>query len=542
MVAWSLSLSILLLSLAFLDNPKINNLFHINIRKISIVLILIAVITVVSLFAFKNTPLVQKIMPFQRFSSIISFDNSSLSRLIVANIAWRSFLQKPWLGWGPENFENAYQANFDPLIAQVLPSDNRFDKAHNMPLEILSTEGILGFVAYLSIFIALVAMIKNDTEDNFAFWPKIILLLAIAAYFIQNLFLFDILEGEIVLSLIFAFLSSQAKPQKFNFAKNLSLNKKSKPISVTLIIISIIAIGYSIYAFNIQNLIVAINAQQAKTLIKKGELQKGLNLIKKNYQSNTFIKDYLIYGDLDYFSGQYLNYLTPEQRKNLYYYLDNEIEKLIAQHPKYLKLRIAQFILILSKTNWQTNLDESDIQKAQEIRKAISNLNLTLPDVDFYYNEILLHSKNPNDQKLGYQNFLAFIKKYPKITVAYRLVGEYLIKNEKVDEGLQYLKQGMKIGPIFTTLQDAFNGIDLFIKYNDLDSALMIAQSLEKQMPYQPMVYLKLAAIYQKQNKKDAALKAAFHAQDIYNAYFSKNPDPHLYQLIQNTIDSLLNK
>jgi len=38
-----------------------------------------------------------------------------------------------------------------------------------MPLEILSTEGILGFVAYLSIFIALVAMIKNDTEDNFAF-------------------------------------------------------------------------------------------------------------------------------------------------------------------------------------------------------------------------------------------------------------------------------------------------------------------------------------------------------------------------------------
>jgi hypothetical protein len=65
----------------------------------------------------------------------------------------RGFLERPLLGYGPENHNLVWSANFDPGIYAV--ETDVFDRAHNQYLELLGTTGAVGTVAFFFIWGAL---------------------------------------------------------------------------------------------------------------------------------------------------------------------------------------------------------------------------------------------------------------------------------------------------------------------------------------------------------------------------------------------------
>lgn len=70
-------------------------------------------------------------------------------REIIWNKAVSAFLQKPFFGWGIENFEYAFKSQIKPNEFDL--SKIRVDKAHNELLEILVTSGVVGLVVWLTI-------------------------------------------------------------------------------------------------------------------------------------------------------------------------------------------------------------------------------------------------------------------------------------------------------------------------------------------------------------------------------------------------------
>src|SRR3990167_8404116 len=70
------------------------------------------------------------------------------------------------LGWGPENFNIPFSTNFNPKFFVGAGAETLFDRAHNMFVEILVTMGIIGFLAYINIFMAMFASLRKLLKNN----------------------------------------------------------------------------------------------------------------------------------------------------------------------------------------------------------------------------------------------------------------------------------------------------------------------------------------------------------------------------------------
>ena len=150
------------------------------------VLVFLSVLFVVfGIFVFKTKP---------SFVTGLLNPSSIIFRVAVWGSAWSGFLDKPLFGYGMENFSVAFNRHYNPIHSG---GEVWFDHAHDVLLELLATTGIIGFLAYLSIFIVFFRV-------YFLFFVErrppveVGLFLAIpTAYFIQNLALFDTLSSYV---------------------------------------------------------------------------------------------------------------------------------------------------------------------------------------------------------------------------------------------------------------------------------------------------------------------------------------------------------
>jgi len=120
----------------------------------------------------------------------ISEQLSIRNRTTTARIAFNAYVDKPILGWGPENFALAFQMHEKP---DDFGEPFLSDQAHNRLLNELTTTGTLGFIVYLLIWgrVGQVAYRKIRANPNESLFT-ILLASALIAYFVQNLFLFDV--------------------------------------------------------------------------------------------------------------------------------------------------------------------------------------------------------------------------------------------------------------------------------------------------------------------------------------------------------------
>ena len=77
--------------------------------------------------------------------------NTYQARLHKWEVAWRGFLDRPLLGWGPENFV----AIFGRHVAGRLAKTDVYDHAHSRTIEELATKGVLGLAMHLALWIAI---------------------------------------------------------------------------------------------------------------------------------------------------------------------------------------------------------------------------------------------------------------------------------------------------------------------------------------------------------------------------------------------------
>ena len=134
----------------------------------------------------RNANFVQRSDVLSRFANISLSEGAS--RFMVWNMAWRGALERPILGWGQENFDVVFNKYYDP---GMYSQEAWFDHTHNTVFDWLISGGILGLTAYLLIFFTALVMLWRDKRGVFSTVDKAILTGFFAAYFFQNLFVFD---------------------------------------------------------------------------------------------------------------------------------------------------------------------------------------------------------------------------------------------------------------------------------------------------------------------------------------------------------------
>ena len=219
------------------------------------------------LFYFKKEILKRAILPmvillilaavgFMQFNFVqekaIEIWNSSSvqSRVVVWQMGFESWQEKPLLGWGLENFNIPFAKYFNPELP--LTQDIWYDRVHNIFLDTAATSGILGLLGYLAIFaVAIWGLIKVSTKvsemKNLILPLGMISLLLV--YLVQNIWVFDMISSYVVFFLSLAFIDFLISPQKEEIDHQPLLSKSLYPvIGAALIIVTI----FAFYFGNIQ--------------------------------------------------------------------------------------------------------------------------------------------------------------------------------------------------------------------------------------------------------------------------------------------------
>ena len=118
-------------------------------------------------------------------------DLSVEHRIEAFRVGYAAVRERPLLGWGPENFSVIHERYVSARISAL--SETSFDRAHNKLLEEATTTGILGLLAYLSLWGWLLWAFLRQAR-RLPLSRRVFLMLVgggLAAHFTHNMFLFD---------------------------------------------------------------------------------------------------------------------------------------------------------------------------------------------------------------------------------------------------------------------------------------------------------------------------------------------------------------
>ncbi len=156
----------------------------------------------------KNSQWVQSKPQLARYANLISFDFEKIfntvggDRKMLWGVALQGIQEKPWFGWGQDNFGQVFAKYYNP---NMYDREHWFDRSHNVFLDWWIATGTFGLLAYLSFFV-LAAWLILSKKTQMTVVERSVLLGLLVAYFIHNLFVFDNLTSYVLFFLFLAYV------------------------------------------------------------------------------------------------------------------------------------------------------------------------------------------------------------------------------------------------------------------------------------------------------------------------------------------------
>jgi len=280
------------------------------------------------------------------------------SRLTVWNIAWKGWQERPWLGWGPENFEFAFNKYYNPsLLTPEYGGHVWYDRTHNIIFDTLVTSGIVGILAYLGIFISTFYLLfENYSQKKIDFWTSAIFTVLLTSYFIQNLTVFDMVSSYMMFFLILGFLAGEKE----------ILETRVRPINLAYLILIFLVFLFSFSRFFISPL--RTDAYVVSAMKSKPFSPERLSFYKKALYTSPVGK----YQIREFFAGLTLESLSKEiPREEIlkeFDFLVQELEKSIKECP----IDFKSYLQLGQLYNTYSRFDPLKIQNGERIlKKAI---------------------------------------------------------------------------------------------------------------------------------------------------------------------------
>jgi len=213
----------------------------------SIVLIVLILIPIVFFFV-KDTSFAQNTPVLSRFASISVTEQTTESRLTIWSMSYEAWQDRPILGWGMGNFTTVFAEYYKPKLWKQEPW---FDRSHNVLFDWLVGAGILGLLAYLSLFVfALWTLWKLYGTHRFGALETSLFLGLLGAYFVHNLFVFDNLISYILFFMVLAYLHAERKGWEHSVEETPLISQPFARQSVIAIVA--LAMIFSVYSYNIK--------------------------------------------------------------------------------------------------------------------------------------------------------------------------------------------------------------------------------------------------------------------------------------------------
>ena len=291
------------------------------------------------------------------------------SRMVVWQMAWQGWLERPWLGWGPENFDLVFTRYFHPsLFLPEYGGEVWFDRAHNIILDTLVAAGLIGLLSYLGIFVSALSVLwRKYFREKIDFWTAGIFSTLLVAYFVQNLTVFDMVSSYMLFFLTLGFIAGIASEKK-----EIIPQKNISSLNPLLAAVISILFSFSFFIFVIQPLrtgYYVVDAPQARPASPQ-----RLDLYKKTletsplgkYQIRTFFADAAV----NFSRTEAARQVRLEDFKLKLDFLGGELEKSLKESP----LDFRSHLTLGHLYSAYAQIDPVKLSRAEEVIKRAIEL------------------------------------------------------------------------------------------------------------------------------------------------------------------------
>jgi O-antigen ligase len=136
------------------------------------------------------------------------------TRLLAWGTAGRAALARPLLGYGPNNYAHAFSSHFDLEFHRFPWREQWFDDAHNVLLNTLVEQGVLGVLALLALYAAAFRHLWRLRHQGVPRIWRVATAAFLVGHLTHSLFIFE--DASSLLSLCFVLAFLQAQPLQKN--------------------------------------------------------------------------------------------------------------------------------------------------------------------------------------------------------------------------------------------------------------------------------------------------------------------------------------
>jgi len=434
-------------------------------RKLAIAALVFLAVLPIVLWSIRGTQFVRSQAILNRLTSISLNDQTTQSRFYIWQMSLRGALERPFLGWGQENYYLVFQKYFDPRLATQEPW---FDRSHNIFLDWLVHTGFLGLISFLSIIgITLWGIWRALQKATIDFWVGATLGVLFVTHFLENLFVFDNLNTYL---LFFGFLGfahySLFSDEKDNIRTHPSQIPMGVSVSAVLVVVVLMG-GYFLHwkpakaSFAlIQGL---VGASQNTTSLS--ETQKHFReALAYDTFANTEIREQLG----NFARGAVNNQQYPlEERKVFTALAIEELRKEILRPAKDIK----HMLFLASILARAGELDPTYMLEAETLLKQALSLSPTKQIIYFELAQLYLTQNKAGDALATLQKAISLDPTYQQAVVNTAILGQLVGNKEAVDQALGFVKVNeldedalRRIGTIYQQRQDFAEAKNVFIK------------------------------------------------------------------------------
>jgi len=405
---------------------------------------------------------------------------------------WKSAIeaikQKPILGWGFESFIFAS----DKFMKSGLSDGIYFDRPHNKVLESLEYGGILGFVSYLLIFVAVCYLIFKyaklwaDYNNKSKILYSSILIALFVAGFVQNIFSFDNISSYILYFLVLGFINnnfSDFSQKSFDDLKQFKIGPMFRIIIISLVSISMI---WVLYVINIKPTIAAMYFP-ASVIYETKNVKKAFFGYKQGISMNTIYDSELRISFIDRMLYLAEGDTADDEKENIIKAL-LDIEPLIYQSIKNNDDQINHLYQYLARIYEQKYLlykNPEDLIKFEEIINESMKFNSSVSASFQFLAELNIFNGNYSEAEEYIRKYCSLNTSgcvgeegfYKSMALSYLRTKKYELAAESYQKALSINYAYKKENPILTKeeLENSLNlinytAIAYCLKLKDIDS------------------------------------------------------------------------
>jgi O-antigen ligase len=440
-----------------------------KVRKILMIIAGFGVILVGLLYVFRNSEFVQKIPAVNRVfeTSFETVKNSP--RWFAWESAVESWKEKPVFGWGPNNFFYAFNKYYQPKSLEFGYGETWFDNAHNILVNTLAVQGVVGVVTYLFMFaVAVILVIIARKKRGLNVHVAVVSIAFLAAHLVQSITVFENPTSYLYFVFWLAMIAFVVKPAVFDEKNMVKNNTTSIGVNKTIGLGGVVTTGVVfmliVFIFNIQPARANMQTLEALKYLSY-QPETGLELMKKALAfSSPHIDD--IRSDLARTAAQVVaggdTKLDKEKKVEIFMVAFEALQSNVALHPYDIRN-----YLTLSQLSQSGYLLTGDIKY--------------ITDYGTYLQTALSYS--PRRQQIIY-NVANFNLQIGKMDEAVKLIEDTITDDPKVSEGywrLAYIYQlSGNAKKVKETLELAEkNGIVFNVKEQEIISEILKTNAIK---------------------------------------------------------------